>query len=93
MNAYETSLNSGVEIYQASGWKYEFLLNHIMKKHILMNVNNSLCICVVRMAHVLLSRRNVSRDEVYLGLVVTKPVFGVSDKARFKQDCPAIETS
>ena len=29
----------------------------------------------------------------YLGLVATKPVFGVSDKVRFKPACSATETS
>ena len=29
----------------------------------------------------------------YMGLVATKPVFGVSDKVRFKPACSATETS
>ena len=37
---------------------------------------------------------NISRKlHVYMGLVVRKPVFGVSDKASFKPVFSAIETS
>ena len=37
--------------------------------------------------------KNQTRDAGYMGLVATKPVFGVSDKVRFKAACSATETS
>ena len=35
----------------------------------------------------------IESSKVYLGRVARKPVFGVSDKAIFKPDCSATETS
>ena len=36
---------------------------------------------------------SVALNNLYLGLVATKPVFGVSDNVRFKAACSATETS
>ena len=37
--------------------------------------------------------RNEKKRDQYMGLVMTKPVFGVSDKVRFKPACSATEIS